>query len=743
MHEHIDVNEAFKHEPDQAQQDLNLYLESRPYQDANGGIHSPDGKFVKTDQYFDEQYRIADERHHTVNESASKPYDDYSTEELKQALADAEQRQDKTSTKNITDALKENAERLRESKERPIREASPVQLAKQLARAEHEQDEEATEFISDVLLEKLASKEGMLIKNVSVNETDATEDDKARKDREREDHNARSDMMWNTVMKLKDKERKNLEKLDEMRNFEDNMEDYMEDWRPESPKSIEASSADTSKDKSAVTEPPTPPELTDEIRSTLPPKPSVPTGSNETERPTPPYVDESLASSTPDSEPMSDEDIEADFMAGKDKAKVEATLKEIQEARKTPEKFRVMLNVGEASKDEHGQDTILDREDLRLFGVFDGMGGHDNGAIASDMAARGVERSLKHNLDTEGLSPSVLVGDIKAAMQEGRDWVQRNSEDAGTTAVFAKVAYIDDEPHLAFANAGDSRLFIKRAESDKIEAITTDQSYGHTVYNGLMSNDSTDGSRDEYGVIPLRAGDRIMLCSDGITGDKVEDALTREEMQQGFAPDDPQDAADELLRLSKKNDDKSVLVIDIDTAPAPKDPLDFPTPVVPIAPPVPPAPSDPSTPPLPRIPNTRPSTLPPLSTPPSFEDDARDYDWPPSREQGNDSNLPPLTVKKGQMRKDVHDYMVANGIDPTLSNFMKIRQNIGLNTRRVRGVQRSLNPGVAYAWEDTEEGEEFTFSIAPEAFDDSNQDTLYSKLEDRVRQLIRKSIRQQ
>ncbi|HEX5455859.1 MAG TPA: protein phosphatase 2C domain-containing protein [Candidatus Saccharimonadales bacterium] len=224
----------------------------------------------------------------------------------------------------------------------------------------------------------------------------------------------------------------------------------------------------------------------------------------------------------------------------------------------------------------HGEDTILGNESLELFGVFDGMGGMENGAEASRTAAATIEAA--YNNAPRPHTTEEALSQVKHAMAVAR---QKVSEVNGfTTAVFGKVEEIQGKLYFVWGNAGDSRLFLERDGSHQaVRSISKEHVMpdGTSVYNALTPEPVEEGEHtryvpysgptinkdDEFGLIEISDGDRIMLCTDGITGDKGRQLLTDKELQDAFELASAQQVADELVRISRKHDDKSVIVIDV------------------------------------------------------------------------------------------------------------------------------------------------------------------------------------
>lgn len=230
------------------------------------------------------------------------------------------------------------------------------------------------------------------------------------------------------------------------------------------------------------------------------------------------------------------------------------------------EKFKPLLSVGKATRPASDRfiwspnaDRILCDVGLGLFGTFDGMGRSRRSAKASRTAAKLIHRQYA-KFKTQPASPDLALERIEAVMENVRRSREMTKVKAGTTAVFAKIESIDNRPYLAWANAGDSRLFVRRDASGEIVPVSSEQSNGYGPNNGINYRRY---DYDEFGIIELHKGDRIMLCTDGITGDWEYQRPSEDEMQRAFSLRRPQDAAKEFIKVSKKVDDKAVVVVDL------------------------------------------------------------------------------------------------------------------------------------------------------------------------------------
>lgn len=169
--------------------------------------------------------------------------------------------------------------------------------------------------------------------------------------------------------------------------------------------------------------------------------------------------------------------------------------------------------------------------------LADGMGGHNAGEVASSMATRIIATELSQS-DLAG-SENEIVTEIIASLDYANDEIYRraisSSEAAGmgTTAV---VIYVNGDTAY-IANIGDSRAYL--IERDNISQLTVD----HSVVQKLLDSGSITPQEarnhpdkniitkalgtepfEDYDIFEfsLRQGDKILLCSDGLT-DMLED----------------------------------------------------------------------------------------------------------------------------------------------------------------------------------------------------------------------------
>ena len=235
------------------------------------------------------------------------------------------------------------------------------------------------------------------------------------------------------------------------------------------------------------------------------------------------------------------------------------------------------------------EDRICANPKLGLFVVADGMGGHAGGEVASQLAVESIQAMTQ---ETNGLGPKDTwpipfdhhVGNNGNRLRAGFDFANKciakrafetNSlQGMGTTAVAILLA----DTTVALAHVGDSRAYLFRDE--KLARLTRDHSWvEEQVQAGMLTEAAarnhprrnivtraiSGGELDvELSELSLKTGDRLMLCSDGLstvlTDQEIEEVISR--------TTDAQASCDELVRLTNAEggpDNVTVLILDVNS----------------------------------------------------------------------------------------------------------------------------------------------------------------------------------
>ncbi len=165
--------------------------------------------------------------------------------------------------------------------------------------------------------------------------------------------------------------------------------------------------------------------------------------------------------------------------------------------------------------------------------VCDGMGGHSAGDVASQGATEAIKHYLQDGKITKLDASSSLLNAIEFANYKLREMVTHNPEFAGMGTTCVMVLINKDEMHIA--HAGDSRVYLIRDKH--IRQLSKDHStIQNLIDSGILSEEEARVSEKRNQItkaigifekvsptvtklpIKLKFNDRILLCSDGLTG---------------------------------------------------------------------------------------------------------------------------------------------------------------------------------------------------------------------------------
>ena len=213
---------------------------------------------------------------------------------------------------------------------------------------------------------------------------------------------------------------------------------------------------------------------------------------------------------------------------------------------------------------EPSEDCVLVDDIRGIYGVFDGLGGNGGDlAVAAAVARDAIASSLANSPKLTSLNDMELT--MRAAFDYARDKVMRNGREGSTTAVVAWRTYLDGQDYWVLGNAGDSRSYMYDRSNDEFRSLTSNQGYGPVVTNCFESGfwgRNGNNRADEFMIAPFSDEHRLMLCSDGITGDTDQEMLTEVEFLEAFSRPSVFESAATFVECSTKIDDKSVIVID-------------------------------------------------------------------------------------------------------------------------------------------------------------------------------------
>ena len=230
------------------------------------------------------------------------------------------------------------------------------------------------------------------------------------------------------------------------------------------------------------------------------------------------------------------------------------------------------------------EDSFLSVDELSLFVVADGMGGHVAGEVAAHVAVESIENFVRRSHETTdfswpyGVEPSLSVdaNRLRTAVCLANRRIYRMSEHyddymgMGTTVVCALLA----GNQLVAANVGDSRLYIY--DGDKLTQLSQDDSWAATVMSGegKASGAPTQLSRhvltNVLGARPdtdvhvlerqLSGGEVLLLCSDGLHGTVADETIHQVFKEHQELPDLAQSLVRTALEGGSRDNITALLV---------------------------------------------------------------------------------------------------------------------------------------------------------------------------------------
>jgi PPM family protein phosphatase len=208
----------------------------------------------------------------------------------------------------------------------------------------------------------------------------------------------------------------------------------------------------------------------------------------------------------------------------------------------------------------------------QLVAVADGVGGAAAGEVASQLAIGAL--SALEGRYLEGTLDDALPRAVRDGNERIRFVAACRPRWAGMASTLAAVGL--DEDRYVVANVGDSRVYLLRGR--RLARLTTDDTYVQLlVERGVLTEEQAlrhpqrsvvvnvlDGDptrRPKVTATTAKAGDRLLLCSDGLS-----DVVDEDTIERLLLLDDREACADGLVRCALERgagDNVSVVVTDV------------------------------------------------------------------------------------------------------------------------------------------------------------------------------------
>jgi protein phosphatase len=229
------------------------------------------------------------------------------------------------------------------------------------------------------------------------------------------------------------------------------------------------------------------------------------------------------------------------------------------------------------------EDCFLVDTAIGLYGVFDGVGGHHAGDVASALARDTVHELVRKGVERGQPDAELVTTALQSASAAVHAEAKRRRDrrGMGTTAVLC--LFVGDD-RVVLAHVGDSRAYLLRermlqqltsdhtviAELLAKNAITPDEALHHPYRNVLSRNLGGQAeTRPAVQELTLAPGDRVLLCSDGLSSFASSDAIRQ--VLSGAAR--AETAAKDLVELALRGgggDNVTTLVVEAGKARVPR-----------------------------------------------------------------------------------------------------------------------------------------------------------------------------
>jgi PPM family protein phosphatase len=238
-------------------------------------------------------------------------------------------------------------------------------------------------------------------------------------------------------------------------------------------------------------------------------------------------------------------------------------------------------------KRNHNEDSFLIDEELQLYVVADGMGGHAGGGTASRIAVETIDKELRRAresrdnpfISTSNLQDALIPEALRTAVEKAclaiYTAAQEDSRLSGMGTTVISLVVKDDQAF--FAHVGDSRAYLIRGEliqqisedhslvNEQIKAgMITPEEAKHSRYKNIITRSvgfEEEVQVDVMGVIS-EPGDVFLLCSDGLANMLEDKEIHELVLQTQQFPDVPQKLID-LANERGGDDNITVIVVQV------------------------------------------------------------------------------------------------------------------------------------------------------------------------------------
>jgi len=237
---------------------------------------------------------------------------------------------------------------------------------------------------------------------------------------------------------------------------------------------------------------------------------------------------------------------------------------------------RLTLSWGAATDTGHrraaNEDSLIAR--WPIFAVADGMGGHS----AGDLASAAVVTRLDEQIPADFSAQETVDTALQLATDDIDEISIGRELGVGTTVTGAVVTLHLGVPYFSVFNIGDSRVY--QYDHNELRQVSIDHSLVQEMVDaGLLDRDQAEGHPEsnvitravgfgappvaDYWMLPIDAGSRLLVCSDGLTKELNEERI-RVTLAAGRPAGETADLLVSEALAAGGRDNVTVVVLDVD-----------------------------------------------------------------------------------------------------------------------------------------------------------------------------------
>lgn len=234
----------------------------------------------------------------------------------------------------------------------------------------------------------------------------------------------------------------------------------------------------------------------------------------------------------------------------------------------------LQVNVG-ARTDTGRRRTANEDAHLAEFPVFivaDGMGGHE----AGDRASAAVVAAFASFVGRDDVRPEEIAQAVDAAHTAVAEVAGETTRGAGSTLTGVIAVEQAGQRRWLVVNVGDSRVY--RLLTERFEQLTTDHSVAQELVDqGALTREQmatyegrnvitraigAERSRADFWLLPIVTGERLLVCSDGLSGE-VSDESLHAGLTMGGSPSQTAHTLVEQALNAGGRDNITTIVVDV------------------------------------------------------------------------------------------------------------------------------------------------------------------------------------